>query len=39
MSKDKHIHRCPICGEWTWRGICYVPHEVCKNNKYEMEAA
>lgn len=28
MSKDRYIRRCAVCGEWTWRGICYVPHEI-----------
>ena len=24
---DRHISRCPLCGEWTWRGNCRVDHD------------
>ena len=30
MTRDHHITRCRVCGEWTWRGICYVQHEAMK---------
>ena len=26
--QDAQIKRCGICGDWTWRGKCKVPHEV-----------
>ena len=26
--QDAQIKRCGVCGEWTWRGKCTVPHEV-----------
>lgn len=35
MTRDHYIRRCPVCGEWAWRGICYVPHE----NIHNKEAA
>ena len=26
--QDEQIKRCGVCGDWTWRGKCKVPHEV-----------
>ena len=26
--QDAQIKRCGVCGDWTWRGKCKVPHEV-----------